>query len=288
MKCRNEGHKGVLWHLTIIQPMALTNNKCKRFLQRDKSPMSPLMRCRGLATWRVLCFEIDGRSGSSISDPSRRGLNMKKILLAASLVGAFSLASQNASATAVSVNFDSVTTSGGFASGAPVSTYLSGYGITFSTSYANITPYVLDYSVEPWVAVISTPNFFTTGGSATYYTYDFAFSTPLDSFGFTVPGVACGSTMAAWSATALSASSTVLNSAGNGGISDCTSSVSYLLNGPAITDVRFSSNAFDFAGMNLNVDNLVLNTVPEPITLSLFGVGLVGAVAIRRRRKASA
>ena len=213
---------------------------------------------------------------------------MKKIILAASLAGAFAIASQQASASTITVNFDSVATSGGIASGAPVSTYLSGYGITFSSSYTYISPYVIDYSLAPWVAVVSAPNFFTTGGSAVYYTYDFAFSTPLDSFGFTVPGVACGSTMAAWSATALSATSTVLDSTANGGISQCTPSVAYLLNGPGITDVRFSSNAYDFAGMNLNVDNLVLKTVPEPITLSLFGFGLAGAVAMRRRKIASA
>jgi hypothetical protein len=34
------------------------------------------------------------------------------------------------------------------------------------------------------------------------------------------------------------------------------------------------------------LDDVVVTSAPEPITLSLFGAGLAGAIAIRRRRKA--
>ena len=36
------------------------------------------------------------------------------------------------------------------------------------------------------------------------------------------------------------------------------------------------------------IDNLTISTVPEPLSLSLFGTGLVAAVAVRRRRKKKA
>jgi hypothetical protein len=55
-------------------------------------------------------------------------------------------------------------------------------------------------------------------------------------------------------------------------------------------DINFHGNAssgvtgdFQVSGTNF----IKANTVPEPLTLSLFGAGLVGAAALRRRRKAS-
>jgi hypothetical protein len=38
-------------------------------------------------------------------------------------------------------------------------------------------------------------------------------------------------------------------------------------------------------GAALAFDNLRIDTVPEPLTVSLFGAGLAGAVAMRRRKK---
>ncbi len=36
------------------------------------------------------------------------------------------------------------------------------------------------------------------------------------------------------------------------------------------------------------IDNIQISTIPEPVTLSLFGIGLAGAAAMRRRRKVKA
>jgi hypothetical protein len=37
-----------------------------------------------------------------------------------------------------------------------------------------------------------------------------------------------------------------------------------------------------------NLDNLTVAAIPEPVTLSVFGVGLAGAAALRRRKKKAA
>jgi|KBSMisStandDraft_5_1062788.scaffolds.fasta_scaffold05391_3 hypothetical protein len=53
-----------------------------------------------------------------------------------------------------------------------------------------------------------------------------------------------------------------------------------------------SSGTIDFVGSTIPgnfataIDNIQIATIPEPFTLSLFGVGLVGAAAMRRRKKA--
>lgn len=54
------------------------------------------------------------------------------------------------------------------------------------------------------------------------------------------------------------------------------------LNGPNIAYVTFQGNRAQFG-----IDDLVVtNAIPEPVTLSLFGAGFVGAVVMRRRKTA--
>jgi len=54
-----------------------------------------------------------------------------------------------------------------------------------------------------------------------------------------------------------------------------------------------SSGSIDFVGpaapgnFASAIDNIQISTIPEPFTLSLFGVGLAGAAAMRRRKKAA-
>ena len=99
---------------------------------------------------------------------------------------------------------------------------------------------------------------------ATLFTYNLGFSTPLDSFGFTRPGLG-SATMAAWTATAYSATDTVLGSVGEDLMTFYTPAATFTLNGPDIDHVQFSSDARSFAGLNLGLDNLVLATsVPDP------------------------
>jgi hypothetical protein len=52
-----------------------------------------------------------------------------------------------------------------------------------------------------------------------------------------------------------------------------------------------SSGSIDFTGLTIPtgnfataIDNIQISTIPEPVTLSLFGIGLAGAAAMRRRR----
>lgn len=55
-----------------------------------------------------------------------------------------------------------------------------------------------------------------------------------------------------------------------------------------ITSVTFDLTSAAFSPNDFAIDTLFLNTVttvPEPLTLSLFGAGLAGTIALRRRRK---
>ena len=206
-----------------------------------------------------------------------------RLVLGGILLGA--LHATAASASSVVVDFDGIDTSAGGVIGAPAVSYLSDYGISFSTSYPLIQPGV--YAYPYYVTTVSGPNFFNPAGMATLFTYNLGFSTPLDSFGFTRPGLG-SATMAAWTATAYSATDTVLGSVGEDLMTFYTPAATFTLNGPDIDHVQFSSDARSFAGLNLGLDNLVLATsVPEPPTWPLLLVGLFGLGAFHHvsRRK---
>jgi hypothetical protein len=193
-----------------------------------------------------------------------------------------------ASASPVVIGFDDIDTSAGGVRGAPVVSYLASYGISFSTSYPLIQPGV--YAYPYYVTTISAPNFLSADGMATFFTYNLGFSTPLDSFGFTRPGLG-SATMAQWTATAYSAADTVLGSVGENMLFSYAPAATFTLNGPGIDHVQFSSDAHSFAGLNLSVDNMVLATsVPEPSTwplllLGLFGLGAFHHVSRRKTQR---
>jgi hypothetical protein len=185
------------------------------------------------------------------------------------------------------ITFDNFDASSGPVGGAPVIAYLAGYGVTW-TSTAPITPYIQEY--PSWLNPVSSPNYFSGGGSAVFFTYEMSFSKPLDSVSFTIPSNN-SSLMAAWSATAYSASNAVISSASDPFLTGPYSAAQTItLDGPDIAYVVFSSNAFDFAGDNLEFDNLTLVSAPEPATwaLMLAGFAGLGAALRSRRRLASA
>ena len=209
-------------------------------------------------------------------------MRKSSVLLVASIVAGAVLLGRPASASVITVDFDSVDTSGGFVTGAPVTAYLASYGITFSTTYA-VAAYI--QPTPWWLATVSAPNSFVTAGLATGYSYTLGFATPLDALSFTRPGL-ISATMGAWTATAYSSSNTNLGSVGelfilNSGAPTTT----FSLAGPDIDHVVFTSNAYSFAGTNLVVDDLRLTTsVPEPATLGLLSLGLAGLGFARRKR----
>lgn len=211
---------------------------------------------------------------------------------------AFAVSITAANADPIVVNFDSVDTSEtGGVTGAPVLSYLASYGISFSSSYSGLTTYIQSYAVgSPYVIPVSEPNLFQVGNtSPTFFTYNLNFSTSFAAVSFTVPGLT-DATMAAWSATAYSADNTVLSSVGDPSISySGTPTATYTLDGPDIAYVQFSSNAEDFAGLNLSFDDLTLSdslpegsgpeaSMPEPTSLLLLGSGLLGLASLRRRK----
>ncbi|HWX30738.1 MAG TPA: PEP-CTERM sorting domain-containing protein [Steroidobacteraceae bacterium] len=207
---------------------------------------------------------------------------LPRLVLAGIFLGALHA---TASASPVVVDFDSLDTAGVRLPGAPIVSYLASYGISFSTSYPLIEPVVYPYPY--YITTVSAPNYFSPDGMATFYTYNLGFSTPLDSFGFTRPGLG-SATMAQWTATAYSAADTVLGSVGENMLFSGAPAATFTLNGPGIDHVQFSSDAHSWAGLNLSVDNMVLATsVPEPSTWPLLLVGLFGLGAFHHlsRRK---
>jgi|ERR1022692_2571141 hypothetical protein len=189
-------------------------------------------------------------------------------------------------------NFDSVDTSGGYVTGAPVINYLASYGITYSSSYSSpIQPYIQTYIGNPYISVVSSPNYFSVNGAATFFSYEFSFATLENSVSFTIPGYNPAS-MAAWSATAYSAANTVLSIVGDPNLRFDPTTTTYTLVGPAIDHVLFTSNAESFAGLNFEFDDLTQTTAttPLPAALPLFagGLGVIGLLARRRKRKAAA
>ena len=198
------------------------------------------------------------------------------------LAGAMTFVSPAATAGTIVIDFDNVGTSGGTVSGAPVMTYLAGFGVTFSTAYA-INPVIEPYPY--WMTPVSGTNSFGPQGLATAFSYTLDFDTPLESVSFTRPG-SYPAWMSAWSATAYSADNTVLGAVSQGMLWSAPAAT-FTLSGPGIDHVVFTDDARSFAGTNFRFDDLTLTSkVPEPSTLSLLGLGLAG-IGFSRRKKAA-
>jgi hypothetical protein len=94
--------------------------------------------------------------------------------------------------------------------------------------------------------------------------------------------------MAAWSATAYSATNVQLGQVGNPFFTFFNSSAqTYTLTGADIAYVVFSENTGGFVGNYLAFDNLTTSETPLPAALPLFASGIV-AFGLWRRKKKSA
>jgi PEP-CTERM motif len=214
----------------------------------------------------------------------------KAVLIAGALFTIGLTQSAMADTTTV-VNFDSIDTSGGAVTGAPVISLLNSYGISLSSTYIGVYPYL--FSPPYFSSSLSTNVLGVAWTADTYFTYTLGFSKPLDSLTFSTPAMTTV-WMAAWSATAYAANNSVLGSVGNpslscgycGGIPE----KFYTFNGPNIDHVLFSSNAESFAGQNLVIGSLQFTTpVPEPETYAMLlaGLGFLGFTTRRRNNSAA-
>ncbi|MEO8302177.1 MAG: PEP-CTERM sorting domain-containing protein [Rhizomicrobium sp.] len=68
--------------------------------------------------------------------------------------------------------------------------------------------------------------------------------------------------------------------------SSSTLTLEFFIFGPGNQDINDESWAMD--NLNVSVTTIGREIIPEPFTLSLFGAGLAGAVALRRRKSAKA
>lgn len=217
--------------------------------------------------------------------------SFRRVLAGFATTALLACAAPNTVAQVTTITFDDVNTGGNGTSitGAPVSSYLASYGITFSSASSGISPVIED---PMWLTPASESNVFGTFGSASLYSYTLSFENVLNSFSFTRVGT-IQAWMSAWTATAYSATNTVLASVGESSMTGHygAPSQSFALSGAGSIDhIVFTDNAFNFAGTNARFDNFVLDQVaapiPEPETYAMLLVGLaLVAFETRRRRK---
>lgn len=218
----------------------------------------------------------------------------------AALPLAVALLSQSAHAATVVMDFDSLDTSGGSITGAPVTNYLASYGVTASNltsgSSLYVAPATANYLVAP-----SSPNIFTLWGpDANGNSFTLNFSNQVSDFSLTRTGFLgayspSGNVLGDWTATAYNASNGVLGSIGEGMIASYSDipMQTFTLGYQGISSITFSANAHGWAGVQMPMmDNLTFTTmtpVPEPETYAMLlaGLGLLGFTARRRKNNAA-
>lgn len=207
------------------------------------------------------------------------------------------LSLQPAGANAQSViDFDGVDAS---AAEVDATGYLAANGVTLSGvtpgSHVNITSDQQFYNTPGIVFAASGHNFLLQNGLNTQQSFTLIFSTPLTSLSFTRITETGGPTFggnsfAPWTAEAFQGT-TQIGQYGESGYSifgpqNIHSAQVYTFTGTGITSVQFDGNDQNFYGTSsVLLDNLTLTPVPEPTTLALCGLGILGALAMRRRSK---
>ncbi len=157
------------------------------------------------------------------------------------------------------INFDSLDASAAAVQGSAVSSYLAGYGVSVTAD----SDVGLNIQQAPsWEPTSSPPNFLNAFGSTataeTGVSYTLTLPGPMASVSFYRTGVQAGSTMGLWSATAYSASHQALSTVGESSIVTNVSPQQFVLSGPEIAYVTFSSNVEGVAGTYLSIDDLTL------------------------------
>ena len=213
------------------------------------------------------------------------------------LAGVTAILTPSAYADTVNISFDSLSVApGGYVSGAPVTSYLAGYGITLSGMLPGEVAVVL--YAPTYMDVPSSPNVFTVWG-ANPATVTLNFSTLIDNFSFDRVGTFAayspsGTTRGPWSATAYNASNSILGTVGEGYIGTFSDlpTKTFTLAATGIDHIYFTGNHLGFAGSNMPImDNYSFTTpVPEPETYAMLlaGLGLLGFAARRRKLKEAA
>ncbi|HXF68044.1 MAG TPA: hypothetical protein VNK67_15275 [Burkholderiales bacterium] len=132
----------------------------------------------------------------------------------------------------------------------------------------------------------SALNFFGVSGPLNGFSYTFDFAGPVDFVSFTPPALCSSSTMAAWIATALSATNMVLSRINHNFIeSPNTPQATWTLQGLNIDRIEFFSNVQNFAGNNLIFDDVTFSpaaAAPEPAAFWLLIAGLFGPASLHR------
>jgi len=216
--------------------------------------------------------------------------NVSRTAMAIALAGTLAMIPVAARASVITVNFDTLDTSGGGVTGSALDAYLGGFDITLT----NVTPTTSIYVSTPLTAdtnvvLTSNPNYLRQWWAGINGTsYDLTFETTLQSLSVTIPQITAGVIVPSWSLTALDSSNTPLGSFSDG-ISGASPARTFTFAGPDIAALRVYSNVHGFAGMGgIPIDDLELTVayVPEPATLTIFGLGLAGLGYMRRRRAA--
>lgn len=208
------------------------------------------------------------------------------------IVSCLSLQANRANAQ-TTLNFDSVDASAGQVD---ATSYFTSYGITETALSAGSAFSIVnenDYYNTPGIVYASSPpNFVDPLGDGGVSSILLSFATPLTSLSFTrieETGSGAGNSFGEWSAEVYSGA-TEIGSANASGYSIFNNNINsaqiYTFNGSDITSIEFDGSSEGFYGTDgILMDDLTLTPVPEPSSLALSCLGLLGAFAWRRRSR---